>query len=145
VSPAIGMESRMKTRRIDTVIFIALVTLLAGCSQMGRSDRSTFPTDSQARSIRVYVTNLNFMDATLWALSAGTRNKLGIVTGKKEAVFTLPWDFSSDLRIEIDMLAGSRCTTEVLPVDPGDDIELIIDADMTRSRLCREGQGEAPL
>jgi hypothetical protein len=132
----------MNTRRFVFPLFLLTVVLLAGCSQAGRSDRSSFPGDSQERSVRVYVTNLNFMDATLWAVTPGTRNKLGIVSGKREAVFTLPWDFSTDLRIEIDMLAGSRCVTEVLPVDPGDDIELIIDVDMSRSPLCRGGRGE---
>ena len=137
-----SQESIMNTRRVIFPLFLIVALLPAGCSQAGRADRSTFPGDSQERSVRFYVTNLNFMDATLWAVTPGTRSKLGIVSGKKEAVFTLPWDFSTDLRIEIDMLAGSRCVTEVLPVDPGDDIELIIDADMSRSPLCRGGGGE---
>ena len=92
-----------------------------------------------SESVRIYVTNRNFMDATLWAVTAGTRKKLGIVTGKREAVYTIPWRFSDDLRIEIDMLAGKRCTTERLPVDPGDDIELIIDVDMNGSPVCSRG------
>ncbi|MGW8268486.1 MAG: hypothetical protein ACWGSQ_19115 [Longimicrobiales bacterium] len=131
----------MKTRP-SAFLLLPAVALLAGCSQAGRSTGGSFPSDSEARSIRVYVTNRNFMDATLWAVTPGTRNRLGIVTGKKDAVFTVPWDFSQDLRIEIDMLAGSRCITEVLPVDPGDDIELIIDVDMTRSPLCSGGGGQ---
>jgi len=77
------------------------------------------------------------MDATLWALTSGTRRKLGVVTGKREAVYTLPWGNFTELRIEIDLLAGSRCTTERIPVGPGDDIELVIDLEMTRSPLCR--------
>ena len=131
----------MNSRRIDPRVFITVVVLLAGCSQAGRSGSRSFSSGSQEQSIRVYVTNLNFMDATLWAVTPGARSKIGIVTGKKEEVFTLPWDFSTDLRIEIDMLAGSRCITDVLSVDPGDDIELIIDVDMSRSRLC-SGRGE---
>jgi len=123
-------------------LLLSTVAVSAGCSQTGRSPGASFQSDSEARSIRVYVTNRNFMDATLWAVTPGSRSRLGIVTGKKEAVFTLPWDFYQDLRIEIDMLAGRRCITEVLPVDPGDDLELIIDVDMTRSPLCSGTGGE---
>jgi hypothetical protein len=83
------------------------------------------------------VTNLNFMDATLWVLTPGTREKLGMVTGKREAVFSLPWEHSTDMQLEIKMLAGPRCTTEALPVDSGDHIELIIDVEMLQSPLCR--------
>lgn len=129
----------MITRPITTHATLSLLLLLVGCSHPGRSSRATFPSDPGAESIRVYVTNRNFMDATVWALTTGSRDRLGIVTGKREAVFTIPWDFSTDLWLEIDMLAGARCTTESLPVDPGDDIEVIIDVDMNGSPLCRGG------
>ena len=77
--------------------------------------------------------------ATLYAITPGSREKLGILTGKMEAIYTLPWKFSTELRIEIDLLAGKRCTTRAMPVDPGDDIELIIDVDMNGSPLCGGG------
>jgi hypothetical protein len=133
----------MNTRNAVTHLSLFLVLVLAGCSHAGSSSRTAFSSDPGAASIRVHVTNRNFMDATIWAVSTGTRQKLGIVTGKREAVFTLPWDFSTDLWLEIDMLAGGRCTTESLPVDPGDDLEVIIDVDMNGSPLCRGG-GEGP-
>ena len=92
--------------------------------------------DPRDQTIRVHVTNLNFMDATLWAVTTGSRTKLGILTGKRQEVYTIPWDFSTDLRIEIDLLASGKCTTEALPVSPGEDIELIINLEMTNSSLC---------
>jgi hypothetical protein len=54
-------------------------------------------------------------------------------------VFTVPWDIPTALWLEIDMLAGDRCTTEALQVDPGDDIEVVVDVDMNGSPLCRGG------
>jgi hypothetical protein len=110
---------------------------LVGCSHQGPSSGSGFRPDPGSDAIRIYVTNRNFMDATVWAMTTGTRRKLGTITGKRDEVFTLPWDFATDLWLEIDMLAGGRCTTERLPVDPGDDIEVIIDVDMSGSPLCR--------
>jgi hypothetical protein len=76
------------------------------------------------------------MDATLWALTPGTRKKLGVVTGKREQVFDVPWPHATDLSMEIDILSGPRCTTEALLVDPGDEIDLIIDMEMLNSPLC---------
>jgi hypothetical protein len=128
----------MMTPRLTAHLTLFLV-LLTGCSHAGGSSKAYFASDPGANSIRVYVTNRNFMDATIWAVSTGTRRKLGIVTGKTDAVFTIPWDIPTGLWLEIDMLAGGRCTTESLPVDPGDDIEVVIDVDMNGSPLCRGG------
>jgi len=133
----------MMTPRLTVHITLFLLLLLTGCSHAGRSSRASFASDPGASSISVYITNRNFMDATIWAVSTGTRRKLGVVTGKGDAVFTVPWDVSTDLWLEIDMLAGDRCTTESLPVDPGDEIEVVIDVDMNGSPLCRGGGEEA--
>lgn len=110
--------------------------LAAGCAGGAGPPGSFLREDSTRRSIRIHVTNLNFMDATLWALTPGTRRKLGVVTGKRERVFDLPLPHPTDLSMEIDILTGPRCTTEALMVDPGDEIELVIDLEMVRSPLC---------
>jgi hypothetical protein len=41
--------------------------------------------------------------------------------------------------MEIDLLATGRCFTRAMPVDPGDEIELIIDPAFPNSALCRGG------
>lgn len=130
---------------LRVTLYVTLFSLLplAGCSGAGRAPGTAFASEGRANSIRVYVTNRNFMDATVWAVSAGSRRRLGIVTGKREGVFTVPWEFSTELWLEIDMLAGRRCVTESLPVNPGDDLEVIIDVDMNGSPMCRGGR-EAP-
>jgi hypothetical protein len=131
----------MKLRPAYFPLLLLSALLPGGCSHQGPSTGNAFSTNAGAESIRVYVTNLNFMDATVWAVSSASRRRLGTVTGKREAVYTVPWDFSTDLWLEIDMLAGGRCRTESLPVDPGDDIEVIIDVNMNGSPLCRGGGG----
>jgi len=129
----------MKTRHATllSLLLLPLILLPAGCSHGGRSVDTSFTGQPGDRSIRIFVTNRNFMDATIWAVHTGARRKLGVVTGKTEATFSMPWDLSTQLWLEVDMLAGGRCTTEALPVDPGDDLELVIDLDMNGSPLCR--------
>jgi hypothetical protein len=119
------------------ILFLGL--LLGGCASATSSAGTPFGEGALDTSVRIYVTNLNFSDATLWAVTQGSRRKLGILTGKTEGTFTLPWETSLDLQIEIDLLAGPRCTTRAMAVDPGDDIELIIDQDLARSSLCGGG------
>ena len=126
----------MKHLRALQFLALILLLLVGGCGQNPPPANTPFGDAPEDRSIRIYVTNRNFMDATLWALTQRGRERLGVVTGKREAVYTLAWMNYSDLKIEIDMLAGPRCTTRVLQVDPGDDIELVIDLEMVNSPLC---------
>ncbi|MFC1661971.1 hypothetical protein ACFL3S_11075 [Gemmatimonadota bacterium] len=121
------------------VAIFLLMPFLGGCAGGSNSPGSPFEQGPRANSIRIYVTNLNFSDATLWATTPSGRRKLGILTGKRETVYTIPWDYPTNLQIEIDLLAGSKCTTRAMAVDPGDDIELVIDQDLTRSPLCGGG------
>ena len=84
------------------------------------------------------VINLNFSDATVWALiqDAG-RQRLGIVTGMREEIFVLDWPHTASLRIEFDLMAGPRCYTESLIVDPGDLLELQIASNVATDPACR--------
>ena len=128
----------MTTRRRLILMVLVLGTLSqVGCSLGPRHSGAAFGSQGQDDSIRIFVTNLNFMDATLWAVTTGTRKKLGIVTGKRNAVYTIPWDGFLELHLEVDLLSGPRCKTESLPVGPGDNIELIIDVEMTQSPMCK--------
>jgi hypothetical protein len=94
-----------------------------------------FSGGAAAREVRVRVRNYNFYDATLTALSDTGRRRLGTVGGNQSAVFTMPWEFTSGLRIEIDLLAGPSCTTNYITVSPGEDVLLDIMSDF--SNTCR--------
>ena len=59
------------------------------------------------------------------------------IRAETDHVFTVPWSFSNDLRIEINMVAGPTCTTEPLVVDPGDELRLQIMSAITGSDFCR--------
>ena len=123
-----------------TALAGAALALVACASGNPRSAGSPFSQDpAERQEIKISVQNNNFSDATLWALVRdGRRQRLGQVTGKTEAVFTVPWSFSEPMRIEFDLVAGPRCTTESLDVDPGDTIEMIIAVDFSTMRTwCR--------
>jgi hypothetical protein len=89
-----------------------------------------------ATEARIRVRNQNFYDATITALSDNGRRRLGTVGGNSSATFTMPWAFSGGLRIQIDLLAGPTCTTDVITVNPGDTVEMDIMPDMNSS-FCR--------
>jgi len=112
-----------RTALLLTAIVSGLV--LGGC-QTGRDLSNPFSGRQADDKLTIYVTNLAFMDATLYAVTTGTRHKLGRVTGKREAVYTMPLPFPTMMHIEIDMMAGPKCFTERLTVDPGDELELIV-------------------
>jgi len=126
---------------VKRIAVAAAALATAGCASGNpQSAGSPFSQDlAERREIKISVQNNNFSDATLWTLVRdGRRQRLGQVTGKSEAVFTVPWNFSEPMRIEFDLVAGPRCTTENLDVDPGDTLEMIIAVDFgMMSSWCR--------
>jgi hypothetical protein len=83
------------------------------------------------------VRNNNFYDASLTAIADTGRRRLGTVGGNQSAVFTMPWQYTGGLRIEIDLLAGPSCTTDLVTVSPGEDVQLEIMADFGNTPFCR--------
>jgi len=112
--------------RLLSVLGVAGV--LSGCGTLSPSVADPFAgPEADTNSIRIYVQNANFYDANLYAItSGGPERRLGTVGGKQDAVFNVPWTFSQDLQVRIDLIAGPTCTTERIPVDPGDMLEVQI-------------------
>ena len=134
-----------------TLISIAALVVITACASSGRAVErgQPFTRDAVAEgTIRVHVQNDNFMDARLYAIGSSSRlmeilgpqrpsrQHLGIVVGKQQAVLEIPWDFSKPLRIEIDLLAGPKCTTDTIEADPGDILDLRIESVLSRSAAC---------
>ena len=118
---------------------LAALVVIAACATPGRTVEREQPFTREPvgeERIRINVQNDNFMDARLYAVGLGKRYQLGVVTGKQQAVLSIPWDFSEPLRIEIDLLAGPKCTTRTIDADPGDTFELRIEAVLSRSSAC---------
>lgn len=127
--------------RLAAVLAAAAVLAVEGCApaQALRGTRNPFGNDDPGSAeVRIRVVNFNFSDATVWTvIRNGRRQRLGTVTGKADATFDVPWTFTEPLRLEFHLLAGPRCFTEELSVDPGDIIELQISVDPDADPMCR--------
>jgi len=119
------------------LLIAAACALVLGCSSRTDTPNPFEPGGSGAGQIQLRVENLNFNDATLHAVSDGARIRLGRVTGKSEARFTVDWPFVRDLRVEINLLAGGNHTTRRLTVSPGESVRLLIQTPLNRSFLVR--------
>jgi hypothetical protein len=120
-------------------VVLTLLTVAVACATQGqRLDSEPFTTSTERPdSVLLEVQNLNFSDARLYAIRDGRRMTLGRVGGKQDARFTIPWRFSQELRIEINLLAGPTCVTERLQVDRGDILELQISGVFSQSTFCQ--------
>lgn len=127
----------MKPRQVAFVAALAAATLFTGCAAGGTAS-NPFSQDQTAREIKIYIDNRAFMDATIYAVTNGGRRRLGRVVGTRETVFTMPLQVPSELYLEVDLLAGPRCRTERILVDPGDQVEFTIQTDNPRW-LCGAG------
>lgn len=116
----------MRFRFSHLIWTVAFAVFLAGCAA-GGGRSNPFDGDYTAeQEIKIFVTNLAFSDVTLYGIANGAPHRLGRVTGKREVAFTMPMRMPSELYIEIDFLAGPKCLTERMMVDPGDHLELTI-------------------
>jgi hypothetical protein len=114
----------MTLRHVGLIATAAAAISFAGCAGRGGAQRSA--DRYWEEDVKLFVTNLAFSDVTLYGITNGARTRLGTVIGKKEVVFTLPVRFPSEVYLEIDFLAGPRCFTERMMVDPGDHLDLTI-------------------
>ncbi len=137
------MSTRDLHRRILVCAFVtaALVLGAAGCASGRGKPGSANPfgqAQGEQNEVRIRVVNFNFNDANVWTMVRDTRReRLGMVTGKSEATFTVPWTFTDALRLEFDLIGGVRCVTEPLSVDPGEILELQISVDPSQDPMCR--------
>jgi hypothetical protein len=88
------------------------------------------------RTIRIEVRNFNFADATLYARRGSERIRMGVVTGKTDQTFNIPWSVSLPLQVEINLLAGDRCITRPRSVEPGEVILVQIQINMANDPDC---------
>lgn len=102
---------------------------LCGCAVLGgKSHGEEGPRPEPI--LTLHVENQNFYDATLYALArSGERQRLGVVTGNGQATFTFRW-LQDELRVLIQLLAGGSTATEPILVNPGDSLNLVIQANL---------------
>jgi hypothetical protein len=109
-------------RRIRApAVLVGGILLMSGCTAR-TSAPSPFDGDPGTGSrtedpIRIDVQNLNFNDATVWAIRQGQRVRLGRVTGKTDETFTLDWNLALPISFVIDVTGGRECQTGRIGVE----------------------------
>jgi len=119
---------------------LPLLLAAGGCGSTGRPLAGADPFaqgGAVAAEIRIVVRNMNFYDATITAMGDTGRRRLGTVGGNQTTTFTTPWSFTGGLRLQIDLLAGPTCTTEMITVSPGDQLTIDIASDFNLTTYCR--------
>ena len=113
----------------------ALSTGACASSSAEWDGEGVYPRPRQT-TVRIFVQNRNFADARLYTYRRGARAMLGTITGKTERNFVIDWDQPDPMYMEIDMVAGPKCFTPELQVDPGDILELQIAVNFNDTPGC---------
>ncbi len=113
------------------LLSLGIAAVLASCAT--RSSAPDLPGSERDRSIHITIDNQEFQDATIYTVYAGSRQRLGMVTGKRSQTFTVDWPHP-DLQLAVQFLAAGSFLTERIPVVPGDHVELQIWAGSSRVR-----------
>ena len=114
-------------RRVLPTLLLALVASapLAACSRKPAADA---PMPEVAATLRVE--NRAFSDMVIYLITAaGSRQRLGTVSGNSTGRFTLPRSATSfgNVRFLADPIGSSRTpVSEEIPVHPGDEVVLEI-------------------
>ena len=118
-------------------MLVAAVTALGVACAARAGEGNPAITPGLEDQIEIRIINNNFSDARMYAVRPGEREYIGLLTGKTEANYTLDWDISQTLSIEISLLAGGTCMTEELIVDPGEALFLSIESSLATMTSCR--------
>lgn len=122
----------MAGRRLAVAALCAL--LLPSCSRTMPWERKD--PEVEVPPVIVHVENQNFNDATIYAIVRSSRVRLGQVAGHAQAEFEVPFR-PTDLAFDIDLLAGRTFRTGTVLVSPGDEVFVVITADLRGSRVYR--------
>lgn len=132
--PPIAADSRR------WALLAALPVAFSACG--GGPTRNPFDgttTGGIGERIRIEVQNLNFNDATIWAMRSSQRIRVGRVTGKTDQSFTVQWNTAAPIGFQVDVVSGRSCRTGSIPVEAESRVWLTIPSDMGLG-TCRIGR-----
>jgi hypothetical protein len=134
-------DAKAGNRVRDLWVAALAVVLLTGCAG---SARQLDPfTGERASTLRVDVQNNNFNDATIYYTQlGGPERRVGDVVGNGRRSFTVPLDFTGDVRFRIALLADGWCMTHPVVVGPGEVIGLQIVPDFPGAANCESVGGQ---
>jgi hypothetical protein len=124
----------MRSSRFLIALFAASATVSgAACSRTAQAAGDVVP----ATAIGLTVTNQNFLDMDVYAVSDGLATRLGTVNGNNTRSFSLHSSLATrDLRIVATPIGGNgRASTGEVLVSPGQTIEFRIGSILRNSSV----------
>lgn len=124
----------MKARHAAVAALALLVEM--GCAAAGPGAGASRP---ERATVTVMVRNDNFYGANIHALYQGlTRHRLGYVEGFTTDTFALAWH-PSRLQMQMSLVGVGTTYSDILTVEPGDVLELVLLPDLHRKVIRRRG------
>ena len=117
------------TVRPRYAVCILAALLASGCA--GQRGAPTGFGSEPSRDVTIFVDNLDFSDARIYISTAGSRTRLGSVSGKTRQRFTREWRLPT-IGFEVDLLGGGNYRTQELAVTAGEQFDLLIQAGFVR-------------
>jgi hypothetical protein len=111
--------------------------LTSGCGLFS-SGHHPLPDDRTRAPVDVHVESRNWSDITVYLITGGLPQRLGMVTALNSATFTFPalrLNTTGDVRLRALPVAGSPFTSETILVRPGQMITWRLENDLDASSL----------
>lgn len=108
-----------------------LVLMVVACGGSGSALDELEPRAEP--EVTLHVRNQNFYDAVIYATAPGqTERRIGMVPGNTDRALTFRWTWI-EVQIQVRLVGATTFTTEPMPVEPGDELELTITPDADRA------------
>jgi len=114
----------MTLKTATPALGLLVLSLLQGCSA-AQTASNPFDTRGPGR-VTLEVQNDNWQQVALRVDTRAGQIYLGRVQGETRETFVFTLDVAQEIAIQVDVLAGGRCLTRRMTVDPGDILELQI-------------------
>jgi len=112
---------RARIATVATAFAAAVFTL--GCAS-----RATNPINSAhgaGQAVELTVHNNDFNDADIYAYWNGSRERVGMVTGKTTKTFRMEWR-GEEIQIQVDFVGGGQLWSGPIDVYEGDQLDWVI-------------------
>ena len=126
----------MNATRFVIGLFAAAATL-SGAAACSHNTYEAGGEVAPANSVGLRVSNQNFLDMDVYAVSQGISTRLGTVTGSSTRTFILPPSYATqDLQIVAAPIGGTgRATTGPIAVSAGQTIDFRVGSVLTNSTV----------
>jgi hypothetical protein len=114
-------------RLISTLV---LALAVGGCAAGSpgsptRVDPFSVAAGDDTDEVRLTVQNMDFRDASIYAIWNGVKRRVGSVTGMTSETFRMRWQ-SEEIQLEVDFVGGGGYVSERVPVTQGDHLDFVI-------------------